>query len=118
MSAEGRDNDTSDGYVYNINDGVGYGLVQWTYFTRKQGLLDFASERGLPYDNMDTQLAYIYWELHEVYDFRNVWSTITSSNDIDFLTEYIEKNYELPVAGSTATRIQNAHNIYRELKGT
>lgn len=46
------------------NDAAGYGLCQWTYWSRKEALYDFAvsycKEKGLKFDigNLDMQLEY------------------------------------------------------------
>ena len=34
-------------FIYNGPGGGGYGLCQWTYFTRKAGLYDLAQEQGV-----------------------------------------------------------------------
>lgn len=51
--------------MYNANDGVGWGLIQWTYHSRKSGLLDYANRRGTSVGDMDTQLEYLKYELFE-----------------------------------------------------
>lgn len=40
---------------YNAQDGVGWGIIQWTYHTRKQGLQDYANEKGTSVGDLDTQ---------------------------------------------------------------
>lgn len=45
------------------NCGAGYGLAQWTYCTRKEGLYNFAKSRGVSIDNEDMQIEYLIGEL-------------------------------------------------------
>jgi len=48
-------------YNYAIRDGVGYGLLQWTYPSRKEGLLNFANETGGSVGDYDVQLNYMVY---------------------------------------------------------
>lgn len=41
---------------YKNNDGVGWGLLQWTFWARKQALLDNADEKGTSVGDLVTQL--------------------------------------------------------------
>jgi len=45
------DDGTYTNFVY---DGAGYGLAQWTYYTRKQNLIDFVKERGVSISDFQT----------------------------------------------------------------
>ena len=58
------DNGTYKGF---INDAAGYGLAQWTYWSRKEALLDYAKSRGKSVGDLETQLGYLMQELeHEI----------------------------------------------------
>lgn len=46
-----------------VHDGAGYGLAQWTYWSRKQRLLFMAQERGTSVGDLDTQLECLWTEL-------------------------------------------------------
>ena len=50
-------------YTNFVRDKIGYGLAQWTYWSRKQALLDFARARGCSIGDMDMQVAYLLREL-------------------------------------------------------
>lgn len=50
-------------YANFVHDSAGYGLAQWTYWSRKQGLLDFAKAAGKSVGDLETQLAYLLKEL-------------------------------------------------------
>ena len=48
-----------------INDSAGYGLAQWTYHTRKKGLLDLVRANNKSISDFTTQLNYLYKELQD-----------------------------------------------------
>lgn len=45
-------------YTNFVRDKAGYGLCQWTYWSRKQGLLDYAKEAGTSIGDLYMQLGY------------------------------------------------------------
>ena len=54
-----------DNGTYNnfIKDKAGYGLAQWTYWSRKQNLLQFCQSRNKSIGDLNTQLDFLYQEL-------------------------------------------------------
>ena len=50
-------------YTNFVRDSAGYGLAQWTYWTRKQNLLARAKAAGTSIADLNTQLNYLYEEL-------------------------------------------------------
>lgn len=50
-------------YTNFARDSAGYGLAQWTYWTRKQNLLARAKAAGTSIADLSTQLNYLYEEL-------------------------------------------------------
>ena len=54
-----------DNGTYNnfIRDKAGYGLAQWTYWSRKQNLLQFCQSRNKSIGDLNTQLDFLYQEL-------------------------------------------------------
>jgi len=46
-----------------VHDSAGYGLAQWTYWSRKQGLLDAANAEGKSVGDLEIQLGYLIREL-------------------------------------------------------
>ena len=48
-----------DGRYKNfVKDGAGYGLAQWTFWSRKQNLLQFCQSRGKSIGDLNTQLDF------------------------------------------------------------
>ena len=46
-----------------IHDKAGYGLAQWTYWSRKQGLYEFTKEKGVSIGDLIMQLEYFWKEI-------------------------------------------------------
>ena len=54
-------------YTNFVKDSAGYGLAQWTYWSRKQNLLDFAQSKNKSIGDLNMQLDFLYKELSEGY---------------------------------------------------
>lgn len=75
------DNGTYQNFVH---DQAGYGLAQWTYYSRKQALLTLAKGRGTSIGSLATQLEYLARELDGgsiLADLRNA-SSVREASDI------------------------------------
>ena len=46
-------------------DSKGYGIAQWTYWSRKQKLYDFAKEQGKSIGDLGLQLDFLWLEISE-----------------------------------------------------
>ena len=66
-----------------IHDGVGYGLCQWTYWSRKQALFNFAQARGVSVGDEGMQVEFCISELKT--DYPGLWALLCSVTDISFL---------------------------------
>ena len=47
-----------------VKDSAGYGLAQWTYWSRKQNLLNFAKERNASIGDLEMQIEFLWKELN------------------------------------------------------
>ena len=54
-------------YTNFVKDSAGYGLAQWTYWSRKQNLLNFAESKNKSIGDLNMQLDFLYKELSEGY---------------------------------------------------
>lgn len=54
-------------YTNFVKDSAGYGLAQWTYWSRKQNLLNFAQSKNKSIGDLHMQLDFLYKELSEGY---------------------------------------------------
>ena len=75
-------------YTNFVKDAVGYGLAQWTYWTRKQNLLNFARQNNKSIGDLDMQLHFLVEELkgsftNSVYNvLKNATSVLEASNAV------------------------------------
>ena len=54
-------------YTTFIRDSAGYGLAQWTYWSRKQALYNFAKTQKKSIGDLEMQLDFLIKELSEYY---------------------------------------------------
>jgi hypothetical protein len=91
--------------VYSASDGCAYGLIQWYYSSRKQGLLNTANTMGLAVSDINAQLA---WLRSEIGSKSGSWKQKSNVNDIttQFASDVIENS------GSKEARKKYANAIY------
>jgi hypothetical protein len=83
---------TNDGSYKNfIRDGAGFGLAQWTYWSRKEALLNAC--RGKIAD-LNCQLSFLVSELR--HSFSKVYHTLTSSHNVDDCCDIVLLKFERP----------------------
>ena len=70
-----------DDFIYNGPNGGGYGLCQWTYYSRKAGLYDLAKMRGLSIASEDVQIEWLCNELAQG-EYASVLQTLRTSGSI------------------------------------
>lgn len=70
-----------DNGTYNnfVNDSAGYGICQWTYHTRKQGLFGKAKSNNVSIGDMGNQVSFLLQELQVGYS--SLYNSIMSGND-------------------------------------
>ena len=87
-------------------DGVGYGLAQWTYPTRKSALLRFARANGAGIDDLHTQLNYMLQELSG--DYSAVGDLLRTTDDPAAASSRVLAVYENPADQSPRVHEQRA----------
>ena len=94
-----------------VNDGVGFGLAQWTYYTRKQSLFNYCKGK---IGDLNCQLNFLISEL-KINEYKSVNSLLRSSNNIRECTLKVLFKYEQPADQGEQTqtkRINFANDIY------
>ena len=107
------DNGTYTNFVY---DGCGYGLPQWTFWSRKDGFLKYIKNIGKSVADLDGQIDYLIKELKE--NFSSIWKQLTTSTDLYSLTWILLDKWENPAVKNITTRYQYAQNWQKTLKST
>ena len=89
-----------------INDGVGYGLCQWTHPVRKANLRQFARNWEVSVGAEDMQIAFSVDELKTEYS--ALWSYLCETDELYTATERICKEYERPAINNVDDRYNAA----------
>lgn len=93
-------------YTNFVKDSAGYGLAQWTYWSRKQNLLDFVRSKGKSIGDLETQLEFLWKELSEGYT--AVLSTLKSASSVRQASDAVLTQYERPADQSTTVQVKRA----------
>ena len=101
-------------YTNFITDGVGYGLAQWTYWTRKQNLLNFARQNNKSIGDLDMQLCFLVKELKELYT-NSVYNVLRKATSVLEASNAVLLNFERSSNMNTsvqATRAKYGQTYY------
>ena len=96
-----------------IYDSVGYGLCQWTYWSRKKALLDYAHDVGKSVGDEGMQVDFCVGELKA--DNASLWKYLCSTEDSYEATSRICKEYEKPAVNNINARYSYAQQFQAEL---
>lgn len=94
-------------YTNFVKDAAGYGLAQWTYWSRKQNLLNYARSVGKSIGDLDMQLEFLCKELS---GYSAVWKTLQSATSVFEASNAVLLQYERPANQSEA--VQNKRASY------
>jgi hypothetical protein len=93
-------------YKNFVHDSAGYGLVQWTLWSRKEGLLEYASSINSSIGDVQMQLDYIWKELQAEY--KAVAKVLTTTNSVRDASDVFMLKYERPADQSEAAQQKRA----------
>ncbi len=85
-------------YIFLTDDNVGYGICQWTFKGRKEGLQNIANEMGKKVSDLDVQLEYFRYEMEESYDFRFIWPEFLDIQERNDMIEFYYTDIEKPAS--------------------
>lgn len=97
------DNGSYDNFV---NDAAGYGLAQWTYWSRKQDMLEFHQSKKKSIGDLKTQLEFLVKELSESY--KGVWSDLKNATNILAASNSVLLKFERPANQSESVQKKRA----------
>ena len=96
----------NDEIIYNgkkfIKDSAGFGIVQWTYWARKQNLLNYAKANGKSVGDLDVQIDFMVKELKESYT--NTWKTCSTTEKYSDAVKICVTEYEKPAKQQEAIK--------------
>lgn len=67
-----------------ITDGYGYGLVQWTWHSRKEYLYNYMEANGYKFNNLEGQLEFMLYEMKNYIGFWNFLNESESAYDVAY----------------------------------
>ncbi len=94
-------------------DQKGFGLAQWTYFSRKEQLFDAWKSEGGSIADIELQIAFAYTELKV--DFPKDFELLCTTNDIYAATKAVCDRFENPAVKNYDARFQAAVRIKNEI---
>ena len=105
-------------YTNFVNDSAGWGLAQWTWWTRKQALYEFAKSKGESIGSLTMQLDFLFKELNEGY--KSLLDTLKNAKSVVEASSAFMLKFECPYDQSVAAQNkrasygQNFYNKYAE----
>ena len=81
-------------YTNFIKDSAGYGLAQWTFWSRKQNLLNYAKSKGVSIGDLNMQLEFLMQELNTGY--KSLLNTLKTTNSVLEASNGVLLQFERP----------------------
>lgn len=101
-------------YTNFVKDAVGYGLAQWTYWTRKQNLLNYAKSKNKSIGDLEMQLEFLVKELKESFT-NSVYNVLKNAKSVLEASNAVLMKFERPAnmgASVQATRAKYGQTYY------
>lgn len=97
-----------DGGKYDnfVRDSAGYGLAQWTYWSRKENLLKYAQSKGVSIGDLTMQLEFLYKELSVTY--KGIMTPLKSATSVREASDIILTKFEKPADQSEKVKVKRA----------
>lgn len=107
-------------YTNFVHDKAGYGLAQWTYWSRKQALLAFCKAIGASIGDLDAQLRFLMKELTE--SFKGVLGVLMTTTSVREASDAVLLQFERPAKMNDPAvqqkRAGYGQNYYSQFAGT
>lgn len=107
-------------YTNFIKDAVGYGLAQWTYWSRKQNLLNYAKSKNKSIGDLNMQLEFLVKELKESYT-ASVYQILKEATSVLEASNAVLLKFERPANSGESvqkTREKYGLNFYNKYAKT
>ena len=83
-------------YTKFVNDQAGYGLAQWTYWSRKQNLFNYAKSKNKSIGDLEMQLEFLVKELKDSYT-NSVYNILKNASSVQEASDAVLMNFERPL---------------------
>ena len=88
-----------------VKDSAGYGLAQWTYWSRKQALFNHAKQAGVSIADLNMQLGFL-WE--ELQGYTAVMDALKKAGSVRAASDAVLTGYEKPADQSETVKKKRA----------
>ena len=95
----------SGAYTNFVKDSAGFGLAQWTYWSRKQNLLQFAKARKASIADLNMQLDFLTQELR---GYPGVMRALQGANNVREASDAVLTGFERPKDQSESAKAKRA----------
>lgn len=92
-------------YSNFVRDSAGFGLAQWTYWTRKEALLNYAKKVGASIGDLEMQLNFLFQELK---GYTAVYEVLRTAKTVQEASNIVLTKYERPANMSAAVKAKRA----------
>lgn len=89
-----------------VKDSAGYGLAQWTYWSRKENLLAFAKKENKSIGDLEMQLDFLWKELSGGY--RAILAALKDAKTVREASDSVMVNFERPSDQSETAKTRRA----------
>ncbi|MCM1096941.1 MAG: phage tail tip lysozyme [Ruminococcus flavefaciens] len=96
----------SGAYGNFVRDSAGYGIAQWTFWSRKQNLLSFAKEKGASIGDLRMQCEFLMKELSESY--KPVLTVLKGAGTVRQASDAVLLGFERPADQGRAVQEKRA----------
>lgn len=93
-------------YTNFVRDSQGFGIAQWTFWKRKENLLDFARATGKSIGDLHMQLDFLWKELNE--SFAGVLGVLKSATSVLQASNAVLFDFERPANQDTSVQKKRA----------
>lgn len=93
-------------YTNFIKDSAGYGLAQWTYWSRKESLFNFCKNMKTSIGDLEMQLEFLWKELQ---GYKNLMSILSKAKTVKEASDAVLLDYERPADQSDAVKVRRAN---------
>lgn len=105
-------------YTNFVHDAAGFGLCQWTYWSRKQNLLNYAKAAGTSIADLEMQLGFMIQELK---GYTSLWNLLKTATSVKDASDAFMCSYERPADQSDAAKARReAYGLeyFKQFAGT
>ena len=93
-------------YTNFVRDSAGYGLAQWTYWSRKEGLLKYAQSQKKSIGDLTMQLEFMWQELQ---GYKSLMTVLNVAKSVREASDAFLLQYEKPADQSEAVKVKRAN---------